>query len=193
MSVRLGRMAGDGKTWSRWTFSIHCNKEVRTMRYAYGKGIGLQMLFLHLAEHFFKKMGFQGFPPWILDSPSFVSPYHIPLIPINSRLTVAICSYLDLPLNWSKTRKKSRCRENFSLVQERESNIYNCTTGPARWYTHCSTFLTSQVLQDWGIRKQRQCTAMFPTYSKEHLGFLGALMGAGRATPLFHSWTYALH
>ena len=49
---------GTGRHGKKWIFSIHCNKEIRTRRDAYGKVTGLQMLSLHLAGLFKKIRGF---------------------------------------------------------------------------------------------------------------------------------------
>lgn len=63
------------------------------------------------------------FSPWILDSSSFLSPYHIPVIPVSSRLLLFALTWTGLKTD-PKVFREARYRENFSLVQQWKTNTY---------------------------------------------------------------------
>lgn len=65
-----------------------------------------------------------GFPPWTPDSPFFLSPYHIPVIPVSSSLTVAICFYLEWLSKWPQSVQKSKGQRKSFLGAAVKTNSY---------------------------------------------------------------------
>lgn len=105
---------GRGGQGKRWTISIHCNRATRVRRDALHESLKSTNV-VPPSSWSLEKNPQMGFPPWTPDSPFFLSPYHIPVIPVSSSLTVAICSYLEWPSKWPQSVQKSKGQRKFFL------------------------------------------------------------------------------
>lgn len=125
-----------------------------------------------------------GFSPWIPNSPSFLSSYHIPVIPVSSWLTIAICSCF-LPQKWPQSVQKSKMQRKLFLGGAVKDEPLHDATGPARWYSHRSTSLMCQGLWDGGVRQLCSCQQPGALLGKPHPPALG--LHISLTSPKIHS------